>query len=67
MPCPGRSSGPSCKSGCGHWAIVQAYTEERQRQEAIADEMYDKERAMYLEEHPMITFKQWLKWSRRND
>lgn len=54
--------GARCKLGCLHAAFVQAYREERERQETIANDMYASERREWLESHPLPTFKQWLLW-----
>ena len=59
-----------CPSGplCGHRAIVEAYRQERQRQEALADDQslgYATELAEWVRDHPLITFHQWLKGTRQ--
>lgn len=52
-----------CRVGCLHRAFVEAYRQERQRQEAAAVESargYKTELGEYLESHPLPTFKRWL-------
>lgn len=47
-----------------HAELVDSYTQERQRQYEAAVEAsggYDTEYARYVEQHPLVTFKQWLK------
>lgn len=61
MPCRPRMRG--CAVSCGHRRLVEAYKDERIRQEDIAEAVslgYDTELAEYLESNPLITFKEWL-------
>jgi hypothetical protein len=52
-----------CAVSCLHRQLVMAYREERQRQEALAEHAsygYRSELRDHLEQHPMITFRDWL-------
>jgi hypothetical protein len=58
-----------CSRGplCGHRAIVDAYRDERLRQEIVAENAtlgYPSEYADWLRDCPLITFHQWLKGNR---
>lgn len=72
MPCsPGMKK---CPTTCLHKRHVRGYNEERQRQETKAEEDssgYATELASYLEQHPLLTFKDWLihtkGWSGREE
>ncbi|KQY58350.1 hypothetical protein ASD11_01395 [Aeromicrobium sp. Root495] len=53
-----------CKADCLHRRRVRDYQEERIRQEDLARETangWETEYREYLEEHPLITFHEWLK------
>jgi hypothetical protein len=63
MPCSKGMTG--CRRQCLHRGLVLDYRAERQRQEQLADQHscgYVTERAEYLLTHPLITFRDWLRW-----
>lgn len=62
MPCAKGMA--RCRLGCQHRALVLDYRAERERQERTAEQQscgYATELAEYLETHPLITFKDWLR------
>jgi hypothetical protein len=68
MPCTPRMTG--CKAACLHRAKVQAYREERIRQEDEARELangWDTEEQEYLADHPLITYKEYLIFNKNPD
>lgn len=65
MACPPGMRG--CAVTCGHRQFVEGYRQERERQEIVAENVslgYDTEYAEYVADHPLPTFKQWLKQSK---
>lgn len=74
MPCAKRMAvrkGDEPKSGCRatclHRRLVQEYRDERDRQHEAAMEAsigYETEYQEYVAEHPLVTFKDWLRWHR---
>lgn len=61
MPCAPRMSG--CRSDCLHRRMVLDYRIARHADEMQAEEAaigYATEYAEYVQEHPLINFKDWL-------
>lgn len=61
MPCSPQMT--KCKTSCLHRALVGDYRIARHNAEQQADEVsigYATEYAEYVEDHPLITFKDWL-------
>lgn len=59
-----------CRASCGHRRIVEEYRDERIRQEDIAAEEsygYETELKEWLENHPLITFKEYLMTTNRSE
>ena len=53
-----------CRIGCGHRALVEGYRQERERQLVLAEARsagYLTELLEWLESHPLVTFRQWLR------
>lgn len=66
----GDTPGSGCHAGCLHRQLVLAYRDERDRQHEVAVEAsigYQTEYEEYVAEHPLVTFKEWLKWNRNED
>ncbi len=74
MPCAPRMTvrkddepGSGCRLECLHRRLVQEYRDERDRQHEAAVEAsigYATEYQEYIEQHPLPTFKDWLRWTR---
>jgi hypothetical protein len=62
MPCsPGMAL---CRATCLHRERVEDYRAERQRQADVAEAVslgYSTEWALYVQEHPLVTFQAWLR------
>lgn len=77
MPCAKRmtvrrddETGTGCHALCLHRRLVRGYQDERIRQEDAAREAasgYETEYREYLEDHPLITFKEWLVMHKTSD
>ena len=68
MPCAKDMS--RCRIGCLHRALVMDYRAERERQEWVAERRshgYATELGEYLETNPLITFRDWLRWTSRTE
>jgi hypothetical protein len=66
MPCAKGMA--RCRLGCLHRALVLDYRAERERQQHAAERHsrgYATELAEYLEAHPLLTFRDWLRWTSR--
>ena len=64
MPCsPGMVA---CAATCLHRALVEDYRAERARQEDVAEAAslgYATEWALYVADHPLVTFGAWLRFT----